>query len=183
MPPPFQAATPNCTQEQVVDLLSEILLLGPSVPVTASQLSSSHQLSGPINRRRWSPGSVFRGCEGVVLLKSRGPPFLSLERNLRQLLFWMHFSQGNHHKSVHLCWPRYFSPFQISYSSFHVYCFLYAFLIASFRDLVRYFDSKEGRCETLYYSASYFDLKLQAPLWKKTVQIQHWKKKRMWKDE
>ena len=40
VPPPFQAATPNCTLEQVVDLLSEILLLGPSVPVTASTSSA-----------------------------------------------------------------------------------------------------------------------------------------------
>lgn len=100
--------------------------------------------------------------KGAFFLRSGGLYFLSLGRNVRQLLFWMYFSRGNHHKSVRLRWLRYFSPFQISYCSFHVYCFLYASLIASFEALWDILIlSKEGRCETLYYSASYFDLKLR----------------------
>lgn len=163
-----------------VNLPSRIFLLGPSITNNLSLAKLSNQFSGLMDLRRWSQ-AVFRSCEGVVFLKSANLYFLSLGR--KTISFQKYFSQGNHHKTVHLCWLKYFSPFQIPYCSFHVYCFLYASLIASFWGLVRYFDTKKGRCETLYYSASYFDLKLHAPQWKKTIQIQHWKKKRMWEDE
>lgn len=82
------------------------------------------------------PQAPFSGMvKRTLFLKSGGLHSLSVWRYVRQLLFWMYFSRGNHHKSVRLCWLRYFSPFQISYCSFHVYCFLYASLIASFEAL------------------------------------------------